>query len=223
LFSFLEVHLHKCLISQGEEDAEVPLRPQVGRKTSITPRRAHKTASGSSNEVMRSENSAGVTSYDDVADALPTDDLAEEELGSYDDDNIDVALAPRKGKGKARVRIESEDEAEDGDEEGYAEALPVVKLPASYRLRNAVEPSFSIVPSSSTPKRVATPPRTVGGSGARGLFSPVKVRSGLAKSFPPPALSDEEGDVKPPSYKSAQVASDEFPHPGSPCRSLPPI
>jgi hypothetical protein len=211
------------LISQGEEDAEVPLRPQVGRKISITPRRAHKTASGSSNEAMRSENSAGVTSYDDVADALPTDDLAEEELGFYDDDDIDVALVQRKGKGKARVRIESEDEAEDGDEEGYVEALSVAKLPASYRLRNAVEPSFSIVPSSSTPKRVATPPRTVRASGARGLFSPVKVRSGLVRSFPPPVLSDEEGDVKPPSYKSAQVASDEFPHPGSPSRSLPSI
>lgn len=211
---------HKCLIFQGEEDRGVPLRPQVGRKTSITPRRAHKTASGSSNEAMRSENSTGATSYDDIADALPTDDLAEEEFGSYDD-NIDVALAQRKGKGKARVRIESEDEAEDGDEEGYAEALPVAKLPASYRLRNAVEPSFSILPSSSTPKRAATSPRTVRGSGgAHGLFSPVKVRSGLAKSFP---LSDEEGDVKPPSYKSAQVASDVFSHPGSPSRFLPPI
>ena len=222
IVSFLQVHLHKCLLSQGEEDREIPLRPQVGRKTSITPRRAHKTASGSSNEAMRSENSAGASSYDDIADALPTDDLAEEELGSYDD-NIDVALAQRKGKGKARVRIESEDEAEDGDEEGYAEALPVAKLPASYRLRNAVEPSFSIVPSSSTPKRVATSPRTVRGpGGANGLFSPVKARSGLAKSFPPP-LSDEEADVKPPSYKSAQRASDEFPHPGSPSRFLPPI
>ena len=207
-------------MSQGEEDGEDLLRPQVGRKTSVTPRRAHKTASGSSNEAMRSENSAGATSYDDIADALPTDGLADEELGSYDD-NID-ALAQRKGKSKARVRIESEDEAEDGDEEGYAEVLPVAKLPASYRLRNAVEPSFSIVPSSSTPKRVATPPRTVRGPrGARGLVSPARVRSGLAESFPPPALSDEEGDVKPPSYKPTQVASDEFPHPGSPSRSLP--
>ena len=151
---------------------------------------------------------------------MPTDDFAEEELGSYDD-YINLALAQRKGKGKARVRIESEDEAEDGDEEGYAEALPVGKLPASYRLRNAVEPSFSIVPSSSTPpKRVATSPRTVRGSGgAHGVFSPVnvKVRSGLTR----PGLSDEEGDVKPPSYKSMQVVSDEFPHPASPSRSLP--
>ena len=221
MFAFTKVHSHKCLISQGEEDAGVPLRPQVGRKTSITPRRAHKIASGSSNEVMQSENSAAVTSYDDVADALPTDDLAEEELGFYDNDDIDVAFPQRKGKGKARVRIESEDEAEDGDEEGYVEALPVAKLPASYRLRNAVEPSFSIVPPSSTPKRVATPPRTVRTGGARGLFSPVKVRSSLAKSFPPPVLSDE-CDVKPP-YKSAQVASDEFPHPERPSRSLPPV
>jgi hypothetical protein len=168
---------------------------------------------------MRSENSAGATSYDDIADALPTDDLAEEELGSYDD-YINLALAQRKGKDKARVRIESEDEAEDGDEEGYDEVLPVAKLPASYRLRNAVEPSFSIVPSSSTPpKRVATSPRTVRGSGgAHGIFSPVKVRSGLTR----PPLSDEEGDVKPPSsYKPMQVVSDEFPHPASPSRSFP--
>jgi hypothetical protein len=167
---------------------------------------------------MRSENSpsgAG-TSYDDIPDALPTDDLAEEDLASYDDNDYDIDAAPlaqRKGKGKARVRIESDDEPEDGDEDGY-----VVKLPASYRLRNAVEPSFSITPSSSSPKRVttATPPRTVRGSGgARGLFSPIRVRSGLAKTFQPPAHSDEEADVKPPAYQTAHVASDESPRPGS--------
>jgi hypothetical protein len=144
---------------------------------------------------------------------LPTDDLAEEELASDDDDDAAVALAQRKGKGKARVRIEYDDEPEDVDEEGYVEAaFPVVKLPASYRLRNAVEPSFSITPSSSS-KRVATPPRTVRGSGgARGLFSPVRARSGLAKTFPPPAHSDEDVDVKPPVY---QTASDDSPRPGS--------
>jgi hypothetical protein len=51
---------------------------------------------------MRSENSpsAPATNYDDIPDALPTDDLAEE-LGSFDDD-VDFALAPRKGKDKAR-------------------------------------------------------------------------------------------------------------------------
>jgi hypothetical protein len=165
---------------------------------------------------MRSENSpsAPATSYDDIPDALPTDDLAEEDLGSFDDD-VDIAFAPRKGKGKARVRIESDDDPEDGDEEGYLEALPVAKLPASYRLRHAVEPSFSIAPSSS-PKRVGTPVR--GPRGARGLFSPVKVRSSLGKSFPPPTPSDEEGDVKPPAYKPTRVAS-ESPRPGS--QSLP--
>jgi hypothetical protein len=46
-------------------------------------------------------------------DALPTDDLSEEEIGFYDDD-VDVAFTPRKGKGKARVRVESDDEPEDG-------------------------------------------------------------------------------------------------------------
>jgi hypothetical protein len=169
---------------------------------------------------MRSENSpsAPATSYDDIPDALPTDDLAEEDLGSFDDD-VDIALAPRKGKGKARVRVESDVDAEDGDEEGYVEALPVAKLPASYRLRHAVEPSFSIAPSSS-PKRVGTPPRTVRGlRGAHGPFSPVKVRSSLGKSFPPATPSDEEGDVKPPAYKPTRVASDESPRPGS--QSLP--
>jgi hypothetical protein len=179
-----------------------------------------KTASGSSNEVTRSENSpsgAG-TSYDDIPD-----DLAEEELGSYDDndDDVDVALAQRKGKGKARVQIESDDEREDGDEEGYVEAAsPVVKLPASYRLRNAVEPSFSIAPSP-PPKRVTALPRTVRGSGgSRGLFSPVKARPSLVKTFPH-AHSDEEADVKPPAYQTPHVASDDSPRPGG--QSLPQI
>jgi len=147
---------------------------------------------------------------------MPMDDLAEEDLASDDNDGAAVVLAQRKGKSKARVRIESDDESEDVDEEGYVEAaFPVVKLPASYKLRNAVEPSFSITPSSSS-KRVATPPRTVRGSGgARGLFSPIRVRSGLAKTFPPPAHSDEDVDVKPPAYQTAHVASDESPRPGS--------
>jgi hypothetical protein len=147
---------------------------------------------------------------------MPMDDLAEEDLASDDIDGAAVALAQRKGKSKARVRIESDDESEDIDEEGYVEAaFPVVKLPASYKLRNAVEPSFSITPSSSS-KRVATPPRTVRGSGgARGLFSPIRVRSGFAKTFPPPAHSDEDVDVKPPAYQTAHVSSDQSPRPGS--------
>ena len=82
------------------------------------PRHAHKTASASSTEVMRSKNSARATSHDDIVDVLPTDDSAEEELGSYDD-NIDVALTQRKGKGKARIRIVSKDESEDGPKSDY--------------------------------------------------------------------------------------------------------
>ena len=62
------------------------------------------------------------TSYGDIQDALPTDDLSEEEIGFYDDD-VDVAF-PRKGKGKARVRVESDDEPEDGGKEGCIEATP---------------------------------------------------------------------------------------------------
>jgi len=163
----------------------------MGRRSSLTPKRAHIAASGPFNDVLQSEigPSASATSYDDLQDSLPTDDLAEEELGSHDDD-IDVAPAPRKGKGtmRSRPRIESDDELEDGDEEGYVEALPVVKSPPSHRIRKAVEPTFSIVPSSS--KRVATSPKTVRGTG--GLFSPVRPRSALIKSVPPPVLSDEE-------------------------------
>jgi hypothetical protein len=136
--------------------------------------------------------SASATSYDDIQD-IPTDDFAEEELGSHDDD-LDVAPAPRKGKGmiRSRPRVESDDEPEGGDEEGYVEALPVVKSP---RVRNAVDPSFSIVPSSS--KRIGTPPKAA--RSPRGLFSPGKARSGLVKSAPAPALSDEEQwEAKPP-------------------------
>jgi hypothetical protein len=163
----------------------------MGRRSSLTPKRAHIAASGSSNYVMRSEigPSASATSYDDLEDSLPTDGLAEEEPGSHDDD-LYVAPPARKGKGamQSRPRIESDDEPEDGDEEGYVEAPPVVKSPPSHRTRKAVEPSFSIVPSSS--KRVTTSPKTVRGPG--GLFSPVRPRSALIKSVPPPAFSDEE-------------------------------
>lgn len=163
----------------------------MGRKSSLTPKRVHITASGSSNDVTQSESGPGAsaTSYDDIQDSVPTDNFAEEEFVSHDDD-FDVTPATRKSKSKtrSRPRIVSDDEPEDGDEEGYVEALPVVKLPPSLRTRSVVEPSFSIVPSSS--KRVATPPKTVRGS--RGLFSPVRARSGVFKAAPPPALSDEE-------------------------------
>jgi hypothetical protein len=167
----------------------------MGRRSSLTPKRAHIAASGSFNEVLQSEvgPSASATSYDDLQDSLPTDDLAEEELGSNYDD-LDVAPASRKGKGtmRSRPRIESDDE---GDEEGYVEARPVVKSPPSHRIRKAVEPTFSIVPSSS--KRVATSPKTVRGTG--GPFSPVRPRSALIKSVPPPILSDDEQwETKPP-------------------------
>jgi hypothetical protein len=143
------------------------------------------------NDVFQSEigPNASATSYDDLQDSLPTDDFAEEELGSHDDD-VDVAPASRKGKGmmRSRPRIESDDELEGGDEEGYVEAPPAVKSPPSHRIRKAVEPTFSIIPSSS--KRVATSPKTVRGTG--GLLSPVRPRSALIKSVPPPVLSDEE-------------------------------
>jgi hypothetical protein len=166
----------------------VPQHPRVGGKSPLTPGRGHIAAFGSFNNVTQSENgpSASATSYDDMQDSVPTDDFAEEDLVSHDDDP-DVAPAPRKGKGttRSRPRIESDDEPEGGDEEGYAEALPVVRLPPSHRARNAVDPSFSILPSSS--KRIATPPKTV--RGTRGLISPVRPRSGLIKSAQPPALS----------------------------------
>jgi hypothetical protein len=134
------------------------------------------------------------TSYDDTQDSLPTGDVSDKEPGSYDDDDdddFDVALAPRRGKSKSRARSGFDDEPEDGDGEGYIEAPPIAKLSASYRLRNAGEPSFSIVPSPS--KRGTTPSRTSRGLGS---FSPVRVRSSLAKS---------------PTYKLTQVASDESP------------
>ena len=165
--------------------------PQMGRKSSLTPKRVHIAASGSSNDVTQSESGPGAsaTSYDDIQDSVPTDDFVEEDFVSHDDD-FDVTPATRKSKSKtrSRPRIESDDEPEDGDEEGYVEAMPVVKSPPSHRTRSVVDPSFSIVPSSS--KRIATPPKTVRGS--RGLFSPVRARSGLFKAAPPPALSDEE-------------------------------
>ncbi|KAH9990639.1 hypothetical protein BJV74DRAFT_836942 [Russula compacta] len=179
----------------GGEDGGVSQHSHIRDKPSLTPKRAaHIVASRSSNEATQPEDglSGPATSYDDVQDILSAGALAEEDLGSYEDD-FDIAPAPRKGKdkGKSRARIESDDEPEDGDEDGYAAAVPVAKLPTSYRMRNAVEPSFSIVPSS--PKRVATPPKTNRGLGG-------------------PGHSDEEqGDVKPPAYnayKHLQVAAD---------------
>lgn len=201
----------------GEEGGTVVLRPlHTGRRSSLTPKRAHIVASGSFNDALRPEigPSASATSYDDLQDSLPTDDLAEEELGFHDDD-LDVAPASRKGKGTmwSRPRIESDDELEDGDEEGYVEASAVVKSPPSHRIRKAVEPTFSIVPSSS--KRVATSPKTVRGTG--GLFSPVRPRSALIKSVPPPVLSDEEqwetksprANVTAPNHSSKKVAQND--------------
>jgi hypothetical protein len=191
---------------KGGVDGVVVLQhPHMRRKSSLTPKRVHIAASGSSNDVIQSESGLGAsaTSYDDIQDSVPTDDFAEEELVSHDDD-FDVTPARRMGKNKtrSRPRIESDDEPGDADEEGYVEALPVVKLPPSHRMRNVVEPSFSIVPSSS--KRISTPPKTVRGS--RGLFSPVRVRSGLFKAAPPPALSDEEKwETKPPRANVAVV------------------
>lgn len=182
-------------VQDGEEGGTAALRTlHIGRRSSLTPRRPHITPV-SLNDIFPSEIDPGAstTSYDDLQDSLPTDDLAEEELGSHDDE-LDVAPAPRPGKGKAtmrsRPRIESDDELDDGDEERYVEAPPVtvVKLPPSHRIRKTVEPTFSIVPSSS--KRAATSPKTVRGSG--GLFSPVRPRSALIKSVPPPVVSDEE-------------------------------
>ncbi|KAI9507748.1 hypothetical protein F5148DRAFT_75533 [Russula earlei] len=190
--------------------------PYARGKSSVTPKRAHRATSGSSNKVARSENGLGAaaTSYDDIQDTLPTDDLAEEELASYDDD-FDVTPAPRNGKGKSRSRIEYDEEPGDGDEDGYIEAFPVAKLPASYRSRNAVEPSFSIVPS--PPKRVAGSPKTFRGlENARGLFSPVKARSGLVKSSQPSAFSDEDqAESKPSALAFTKVSSDAPPRPGT--------
>ncbi len=138
--------------------------------------------------------STSVTSYDDLRDSLPTDDFAEEGLGSHNDD-LDVAPAPRKGKVtmRSRPQIESDDE---GDEEGYVEAPPVVRSPPSHRTRKVVEPSFSIVPPSL--RRTATTPKTVRGTG--GLFTPVRPLSGQIKSIPPPTFSDEEQWETKPSH-----------------------
>lgn len=197
-FSFpsLLTRTKKC---QGGTDSGVvaPQHPLTGRRSSLTPRRAHKAASRSYNEVTQSEigPSASGTSYDDIQD-VPTDDFGEEELGSHDDE-LDVAPSPRKGKGTTRShpRIDSEDEPEGGDEEGYVEALQVVKVLTSQRMRNPAEPSFSITPSSS--KRIGTSPKAVRAS--RGLFSPARAGSSLMKPAPPTALSDEEQwEAKPP-------------------------
>jgi hypothetical protein len=157
---------------------------------------------------------AAASSYDDIGDMLPIDDVAEDELGFYDEE-FEVAITPRKGKGKSRTRIESDDEADAGDGEGYVEASPVAKLPVSYRSRSTVEPSFSIVPSS--PKRMSTSPKGNRGlRGPRGQFSPVRPRSGLIESFQPPIFSDEEqAETKPLVHKLTQGASEVSPRAGS--------
>jgi len=203
--------------SRGEArgNDEISQHPYLRGKTSITHKRAHKAASGSSNEVAQSEDGLGAaaSSYDDIGDTLPTDDVAEDELASYDDE-FEVAITPRRGKGRSHVRIESDDEAEAGDGEGHVEAFPVVKLPASYRSRSTVEPSFSIVPS--PPKRMSASPKANRGLGSsRGPFSPIRPRSGLIKSFPPPTFSDEElAETKPLVHKLTQGASGVSPQAG---------
>jgi len=211
-----QVRFTNLKISKARGDDGVPQHPYLRGKTSITHKRVHKVASGSSNEVVQSEDGLGATasSYDDIGDTLPIDDVAEDELASYDDE-FEVAITPRKGKGRSHVRIESDDEAEAGDGEGYAESFPVGKLPASYRSRSTAEPSFSIVPSS--PKRMSASPKLNRGLGSsRGPFSPVRPRSGLIKSFQPPTLSDEEqAETKPLVHKLTQGASEVSPRGGS--------
>jgi hypothetical protein len=185
--------------------------PHARRKASLTLKRAQKATSRFPCEVTQSV-SGPTTSYDDVRDSLPTDDLGDEELGSYDDD-FDLTPAVRKGKGKSRARIESDDEHD--DEEGPAEGPNIARLPASYISRNIkIEPSFSIVPSppkrstpASSPQRVIRPHR---------LFSP-KAKLVLAKpvAHPPPAPSDEENEAKSLTHNPAQASSEVSPSPES--------
>ncbi|KAI0301731.1 hypothetical protein B0F90DRAFT_292109 [Multifurca ochricompacta] len=198
----------------GGDEKPLQLSRTPGR-ISLTPRHAHKTASGSSNEATQFENGPG-TSYDDVRDSIPTDDLAEEELESgYDDDFDDTPALPKR-RGKPRTRIESD--GEDEYEEEHVDGLLDVKTQLStspYRLQSSQpDPSFSVAPSS--PKHsasVASMQGTVRAS-ARDLFSP-KVKSGLTNSTPPPAVPGEEHDnaklpIK-PARKPTAVASDASP------------
>ncbi|KAI0253680.1 hypothetical protein BJV78DRAFT_161177 [Lactifluus subvellereus] len=197
--------------SQHGEDGGAPQHSHTRGKASLTPERAHKTASKSPNQVAQSENglSGPATSLDDIRDSLPTDDLGDEELGSYEDD-FDITPALRKGKGKSRARIESD--GEDDEEDGLVEGPSVARLP-SYTPRNTkTEPSFSIVPS--PPKRsapAASPQRSIRG-GARGLFSP-RVMSALINPIPQLTPSNEEKEAKSPAPNPTQAAPDAPPSP----------
>ncbi|KAH9166748.1 hypothetical protein EDB89DRAFT_1910415, partial [Lactarius sanguifluus] len=206
-------------------DLELPRRE--GKKSGVfsdssplVTRHAHDGPSGSSND--QSDNGlTPATSYDDVPDSMPTDDFAEEELGSYDDD-FGYTPAPPKGKGKAkapaRARIESDDDDED-DDDGRAEDAAArgpgwfVPYPVQSAAIKA-DPSFSILPLS-PPKRVgvpATSPQRLSVHG--GLFSP-RVKSGVNNFAPAPVLSDEEqvevrSPVK-PLRKPVQLVPDSSP------------
>ncbi|KAI9450606.1 hypothetical protein BJY52DRAFT_1301642 [Lactarius psammicola] len=192
----------------------------------ITTRRAHDAPSGSSNEATQSDNGlTPATSYDDVPDSMPTDDFAEEELGSYDDDFEDTP-APPKGKGKAkassRPRIES-DEEDEYDDDGHADDAAAARGPGwfvPYPVQNTAikaDPSFSILPLS-PPKRMglpATSPQRLSVH-APVLFSP-RVKSGVSNPAAPPVLSDEEQvevRVPPtkPLRKPVQVVPDALSH-----------
>ncbi len=179
------------------------------RNSPLATRRVHDAPSGSSNGTTQSENglSLPATSYDDVPESMPTDDFAEEDLGSYDED-FDDTPALRKGKGKAktsaRARIESDEEGE-YDDDGHVEdaATATARGPGwffPYQVQNTAikaDPSFSILPL--TPKRAgisAASPQRVSVHGT-GLFSS-RVKSGIIITAPQPVLSDEEqGETRP--------------------------
>jgi hypothetical protein len=203
-----------ALETQDGEDSRAPQHYHTRGKAPLTPKHAKKPASRLPNEVTQSENglSSAATSYDNVRDSSPTDDLGDEELGSYGDD-FDVTPAVQKGKGKSRARVESDGERD--DDEGPAEGPSVARLPASYTLRNAkIEPSFSIVPS--PPKRctpAASPQNTVRG-GAYRLFSP-RVKSALIKPILPPTPFEEEKETKPLAHDATQGVSDASESPES--------
>ena len=157
---------------------------------------------------------------------MPTDDFAEEELGSYDDEFEDTP-APSKGKGKAnassRARIGSDDEDEYDDDAHAEDAAAAargpgwfVPYPGQSAAATKADPSFSILPLS-PPKRVglpATSPQRLSVH-APVLFSP-RVKSGVNNPTPPPVLSDEEQEVRipvKPLRKPAQVIRDASPRP----------
>ncbi|KAI9441835.1 hypothetical protein H4582DRAFT_1935330 [Lactarius indigo] len=188
----------------------------------LVTRHPHDAPSGSSND--QSDNGlTPATSYDDVPDSMPTDDFAEEELGSYDDD-FNYTPAPPKGKGKAkatsRARIESDDDDDEDDDDGRAEDAGGARGPGWFvphpvqSTAIKADPSFSILPLSS-PKRVgvpATSPQRLSVHG--GLFSP-RAKSGVNNLAPAPVLSDEEqvearSPVK-PLRKPVQLVPDASP------------